>query len=123
MLVVFPMVLLDRPVGPFTQQSLQYQGVPREALLRAHLCRRGLHWVYWKRSHAAINTPETERLCTALSLFFMRQGRRCVWSLYCHNPSTKTTHSSNTNLSFLIPVILHWKEIASKINIKMYQPV
>ena len=45
------------------------------------------HWAYCKHDDAGIITPdEKEKLCIALSLFFMGQGGRCFGFLFWHSP-------------------------------------
>jgi len=57
--------------------------------LRDHF-RRTLHWVQCRRSHAAINTLDTEKLCFWLSLFLTEHGGGCFGpflprlTLYAH---------------------------------------
>jgi len=59
-----------------------------------HSCENeALQWVYWKRSHAAITTPEKERLCIALLLSFMGQAKKSFWSFFNHSPVTILRHS------------------------------
>jgi len=91
-------------VWKLTQNSSKHQHRFRvchvKGLLWALLWRRGLHWAYCKHSHAAIITHEKESLFFALSLIFVGQGRRCFWSLLCHNQKVrcKKLISSSFNL-------------------------
>jgi len=60
---------MDKPVAPFTQQRLRYQGIPREGVA-ADTFREELHCIYCKWSYGEITTHEKERPCIAISLFF-----------------------------------------------------